>query len=705
MRKNARVPGWLLGIFLVSSCQTPPTAPTPRSSTVTTYHGVTVTDPYDWLEDMKSAPTQAWIDQQNTQTFAFLDKIPQRLPIRDRLAELWDYEKIGTPWREGSRYFQYRNNGLQNHHVLYVMESLEDPGRALIDPNTFSEDGTVSLSGVSISNDGEWAAYSISQSGSDWREINIRNINSGQDLEESIKWVKFSRPSWSRDNKGFYYGRYDAVDLADKHKQVLNRQRLYYHRIGTAQDEDQLVYENPAAPKWGYGATETEDGKYLLLSVWKDSGSHNALFFRPLDRPTATFKPLFDQFDANYSFIDNQGETLWLHTNHDAPRGKVVKVDILQPAAAHWQTIIPEQPHTLRNVNLIADKFICTYMKDAKSLVRIYNIEGEQEQDLPLPGIGSARGFQGKRTHQETFFSYSSFNTPSQIFRYDVQRATTTLLAQPTVKFNSSQYTTKQVFFTSKDGTSIPMFVSHKKDLATENPHPTLLYGYGGFNASLTPRFSVSRLVWMEMGGIYAVANIRGGGEYGKAWHEAGTKQNKQNVFDDFIAAAEHLITEGYTTTEKLAIAGGSNGGLLVGACLTQRPDLFGAALPSVGVMDMLKYHTFTIGWAWASDYGTVEDPAEFQALYAYSPYHNCHPTTYPPTLVTTADTDDRVVPAHSYKFTAALQYAQEGDSPILIRVDRKAGHGGGKPTTMIIEEHADRMAFLYKALGMSGSK
>ncbi len=663
------------------------------------YHGVEVADPYRWLEDPDSPETKAWVEAQNQVTFSYLSQIPQREEIKTRLTQVWDYEKYGIPFKRGDRYFYYKNDGLQNQSVLYVLNSLDDEPRVLIDPNLLSEDGTVSLNGVAISKDGNLMAYALSYSGSDWQEWHVRNIETGEDLPDHIKWSKFSGASWTHDHQGFFYSRYDEPNEQTKHEDVNYYQKLFYHKIGTDQSQDILVYHRPEQKEWGFSGIVSEDGQYLIISVWLGTEPKNLLFYKDLTEPNAEVVELISEFQAQYSFIDNDGSVFWFETDLDAPRRRVIAIDI---SNGNQTEIIPERAETLQGVTVLNHQFVAAYLKDAHSQIKVFNLDGSWVRDITLPGLGSAGGFDGDRADTETFYSFTSFTTPTTIYRYNMLTGESSVFRQPQVDFNPGDYESHQVFYHSKDGTRVPMFITHKKGIKLDGNNPTYLYGYGGFNISLTPSFSVSQLVWMEYGGILAVPNLRGGGEYGEEWHQAGTKLNKQNVFDDFIAAAEWLIANQYTCREKLAIGGGSNGGLLVAACLTQRPDLFAAVLPAVGVLDMLRFHKFTIGWAWCSDYGSPENPEEFKALYAYSPLHNLKPGThYPATLITTADHDDRVVPAHSFKFAAALQAAHAGEAPVLIRIETKAGHGAGKPTTKIIEEVADKWAFLFRVLGM----
>ena len=680
---------------------------TKKIDQVDDYHGTKVADPYRWLEDDNSAETKAWVEAENKVTFGYLEEIPARAKIKSRLTRLWDYEKYGVPFREGGRYFYSKNDGLQNQSVIYTADRLESGPRVLIDPNKLSADGTVALAGYGISDDGRYMAYGISDAGSDWVTYRVRDIASTQDTSDEIRWVKFSGASWTPDGKGFYYSRYDAPDENTKLMQANYFHKLYYHQLGTPQSQDVLVYERPDEKEWGFAGNVTDDGRYLIITVWKGTEQKNRVFYKDLrDHNAEGVVELLNDFDAEYNFIDNDGPIFFFQTDLNAPRGRVIAINTRQPAKEDWSELIPESKATLQGVSLVGDRFICSYLKDAYSEIKLYDLAGRFQRDVKLPGLGSAGGFGGKRGDTETFYSYTSFATPATVYRYDIASGTSTVFKQPTVDFNPDDYETKQIFYSSKDGTQIPMFITHKKGLALDGNNPTYLYGYGGFKASMTPFFSVSNVVWMEMGGVYAMANLRGGGEYGQDWHDAGRLKNKQNVFDDFIAAGEWLIANKYTRSEKLAIGGGSNGGLLVGACMTQRPDLFGAALPAVGVMDMLRFHKFTIGWAWKSDYGCSEDADDFKTQFAYSPLHNIKPgKSYPATLVTTADHDDRVVPAHSFKFAAALQEAQAGKAPVLIRIETRAGHGAGKPTTKIIEEQADKWGFLVRTLGMDDSQ
>lgn len=672
-----------------------------RGDQVDNYHGTKVADPYRWLEVPDSEETKAWVEAQNKLTLKYLDTIPQRAAIKARLTELWDYEKFTTPFKEGSRYFYSRNSGLQNQYVLYVADSVTDKGRILLDPNTLSADGTVALSGLAVSDDGNTLAYGLAASGSDWQEWHFRDVATGKDLPDVLKDIKFSGASWSKDNQGIYYSRYPAANDKTKLEDSNYNQKLYYHELGTPQSDDPVIYERPDDKEMGIGGNVTEDGNWLILTVWKGTSPNVQIYFKNLTMSKAPIMPLVEKFEAEYSFLGNDEDNFYFKTDKDAPRGKIVAVKALEKDKK-YRDIVPQAAEPIEAVSFVNNQFVIRYVKDAYSQIKTYAIDGKFVRNVELPGIGSAGGFGGKRHDTETFYSYSSFNAPTTIYRYDLKTGRSEIFRQAKVKFDGTGYEVKQVFYNSKDGTRVPMFIVHKKGVKLDGSNPTLLYGYGGFSWAVTPWFSISRAVWMEMGGVYAVANIRGGAEYGEEWHLAGTKEKKQNVFDDFIAAAEFLIDKKYTSSRKLAIAGESNGGLLIGAVLNQRPDLFGAALPAVGVMDMLRFHKFTIGHAWTSDYGSSDDPKGFDYLYKYSPLHNIKPgTKYPAVLITTADHDDRVVPAHSFKYAATLQAAQAGDAPILARIEVKAGHGAGKPTTKIIEEHADLYGFLVKNLVM----
>ncbi len=666
------------------------------------YHGTTIADPYRWLEDANSAETKEWVDAQNRLTQSYLGQIPAREAIKQRLTKLWNYERYSVPYKEGGRYFYSRNDGLQNQSVLYTMDKLSDAPRLLLDPNTLAADGTVALSGTAVSPDGKLLAYGTAASGSDWNEWKVRDIATGKDLGDHLKWVKFSSTSWTRDGKGFFYSRYDEPKEATKLADVNYFQKLYFHKVGTPQSADILVYDRPDQKEWGFSGQVSDDGRYLIISASQGTARKNRVFYKDLGKPDSTVVALIDVLESGYSFIDNDGPVFYFATDNQAPRQRIVAIDTRKPLPANWKVVVPEGPQTLVGANMVNNQFVASYLADARSMVKVYDRNGRMVREVALPGIGAVSGFGGKRGDSETFYSFTGFTNPTTIYRLDLKSGASTVLRQPKVDFEPSQYETRQQFFTSRDGTKVPMFIVSKKGLTLDGSNPTYLYGYGGFNISMTPGFSPANLAWMEMGGVYVMANLRGGGEYGQAWHEAGTKLQKQNVFDDFIGAAEWLIANKVTSPAKLAIGGGSNGGLLVGAAMTQRPDLFGAAIPQVGVLDMLRFHKFTIGWAWASDYGSSDNPEQFKALVKYSPLHNLKAGgCYPATMITTADHDDRVVPAHSFKFAAAAQAAQAGPAPILIRIDVKAGHGAGKPTAKQIEEVADRWGFLSRALQM----
>ncbi len=674
------------------------------------YHGTVVADPYRWLEDDNSAETKAWVEAQNKVTFDYLKTIPEREKLKERLTEIWNYEKYSAPSKVADKYFYSKNDGLQNQYVMYVTDSPEKEGRVLLDPNKLSADGTVALSGIAISDDAKMLAYGIAVAGSDWNEWHFMNVETGEKMPDVLKDVKFSGASWTKDGEGVFYSRFPGVDEKNRLTGINYNQTLYYHKLGTPQTEDVIVYNRPDDKEMGVGGSVTEDGKYLIVYVSKGTSPKNMIFYKDLSRKYAAVLPIVDKFTADYSFIGNDNSTFYFRTDKDAPRGRVVSIDVskidntidLSKQTDLWKEVLPQAVETLGGVDFINNQFVASYLKDAYTNIKIYDLSGKFVRNVELPGIGSAGGFGGKRYDTETFYTFSSYNAPPTIYRYDMKTGKSEVFRKSNVDFDADKFEVKQVKYKSKDGTMIPMFIVHKKGLKMDGSNPTLLYGYGGFNISMTPGFSVSRAVWMEMGGVYAVANLRGGGEYGEEWHEAGTKLKKQNVFDDFIAAAEYLIENKYTKPEKLAIQGGSNGGLLVGAVLNQRPDLFGAALPAVGVMDMLRFHKFTIGRAWTSDYGSSENAEEFKALYKYSPLHNIkNGGKYPAVLVTTADHDDRVVPAHSFKYAATLQEAQVGDAPVLIRIETKAGHGAGKPTSKQIEEVADIYGFLMKNLNM----
>ena len=673
---------------------------------VDVYHDTLVADPYRWLEDVDSPETLDWIQKQNELTRSILKQIPQRESIKKRITELWDYEKALAPYKKGKWYFQERNSGLQNQNVLYVMELLNSEPRVLLDPNSLSEDGTVALSSFSISKDGNWLAYATSASGSDWIVWRVRSVETGVDLEDVIEWSKFSDAAWSPDGSGFYYSRYDAPAEGREFQNANYNQKVYFHKLNTAQSEDKLVYERPDQKEWGFQSKISDEGRFHGLYVWQGTDVRNRFFYQDMQGENK-FIELIPDLEATYDFIGNDGANFYFFTNLDAPRGKLISIDITKPQKENWQTIIPESKSVLSDVLMAGNQFTAVYNEDAHHAIRLFNLDGLPDGEIPLPGLGAVgdkfgTGIHASRGENELFFTFQSFLYPMTAYRYRLDKKSLEPLNAPELDFDPTAYETSQVFVTSKDGTQVPMYLTHKKGLKYDGQTPTLLYGYGGFNLPIMPEFAVSRLIWMELGGVYASANMRGGSEYGEEWHQGGMLDKKQNVFDDFISCAEWLIEQGITSKSKLAIEGRSNGGLLIGACMTQRPDLFGACLPHVGVMDMLRFHKFTIGWAWVSDYGSPDDPEQFKTLYAYSPYHNLKPgTAYPPTLITTADHDDRVVPGHSFKFAARLQACQSGDAPVLIRVQTKAGHGAGKPTSIAIEELADIYSFLVNSLDM----
>jgi prolyl oligopeptidase len=694
-----------LAITAVLSAQSPLTYPaTRKGDVVDDFFGTRVADPYRWLEDDNSAETKAWVEAQNKVSFAYLAQIPERTKIQDRITKLWDFEKYSAPFKRGKRYFYSYNTGLQNQSVLFVTEDPKAKGRVLLDPNTLSKDGTVALSGMSFTEDGRLMAYSVSVAGSDWQTWKVRDVATGQDLADEIRWSKASGAAWLRDGSGFFYSRYEAPKGGDALTGVNNNHMLCFHKLGTPQSEDALIYQRPDQPEWYLGGSVTDDGRWLVISAGKGTNPETSLFLKDLAKSGSPVEPFLDRMDASYALVDSEGDRFFIVTNQGAPRNRLVAIRKGQTAPAQWTELIPQAKgkDVLESVSLVGGRFVATWMRDAHSAIDFFDLKGKKTGTLALPALGTAGGFGGRREDAETFYTFGSFAYPGTIYRLDLKTGKSTIFRTPKVAFKPADYEVKQVFYPSKDGTKVPMFLVHKKGLKLDGQNPTLLYGYGGFNVSLTPGFSVSRMVWLEMGGVYAMPNLRGGGEYGLEWYDAGRKDRKQNVFDDFIAAAEWLIAHKYTSTPKLAINGGSNGGLLVGACLTQRPDLFGAAVPEVGVMDMLRFHKFTLGWGWKSDYGSSETKEGFDTLMKYSPLHTIKAgAKYPPTLVTTGDHDDRVVPAHSHKFTATLQAAQGGPAPILTRIETSAGHGAGKPTAKVIAERADVFAFLVKNLGM----
>ncbi|HZK06957.1 MAG TPA: prolyl oligopeptidase family serine peptidase [Bacteroidales bacterium] len=672
---------------------------TKKGDVVDTLHGQAIADPYRWLENDTSAETGEWVKQQNEVTEAYLSKIPFRNDIKNRLTKIWDYPKYGVPFKKGDRYFYFKNDGMQNQSVLYVQETLDAEPQVLLDPNKLSDDGTVAFAGMDVSKDGKYLAYAIARGGSDWNEIKVMEIDSRNQLDDHLKWVKFSGMAWKGD--GFYYSRYDAPkgsELSGKNE----FHKVYFHKVGEPQSKDVLIYEDPAYPLRNYSAGVTDDEDFLLL-YHTESTSGNALYFKDLRKPGKDFTSIVTGFDNDFAVVDDYNGKFLVRTNYNAPKYQLLLIDPALPQPENWATLIPEKEEVLEGVTLVGGKIVAQYLKDAYSQAFIYDMWGNLIRALDIPGIGTLAGFNGKKDENTAFYAFTSFAIPTTIYRYNIETDTSTIYREPTIEVEDLTFETKQVFYTSKDGTKVPMFIVHKAGITLDGTNPTLLYGYGGFNISLTPSFSTQRLILLENGGVFAMPNLRGGGEYGEAWHMAGTKEQKQNVFDDFIAAAEYLIDAGYTSPDYLAIQGGSNGGLLVGAVMTQRPELMKVAFPAVGVLDMLRYHMFTIGWAWATDYGTSDNATDFEYLIKYSPLHTIEAgTCYPATLVTTADHDDRVVPAHSFKFISELQSKQSCDNPTLIRIETKAGHGAGKPTSKVIEEYADIYSFMFYNMGIT---
>ncbi len=671
------------------------------------YFGTKVADLYRWMENVDSAEVKQWVDAENTLTRSYLDPIPGRDAIKSRLMTLTNYERYSAPTKQGQRYFYSHNTGLQNQAVFYWQEGMSGEPKVLIDPNTLSKDGTVALNGMGITEDGARMAYALADAGSDWVTWHVRDITTGKDLPDKVEWSKFSGASWVKDNSGFFYEAYERPDKISKESSLKTANyfhKIYFHKLGTPQLQDPLVFERPDDKELNVGGSVTDDGRYLIISMNRGTSPNNQVTIKDLEHPDAPLIKLVTTEEAAFTPIANDGSSFWFKTTLDAPNSKVIAVDLAHPERSAWKTIVPETKNSIEAVTMVNDTLIVQYLADAQSLIELHARDGKLLKTYGLPAIGTATGFDGKRTDTETFFTFTNFVTPATVYRLDLKSMQTTVYRQPKLQFDPSEFETKQVFFTSKDGTKVPMFLTYRKGLKLDGQNPTLLYGYGGFNISLQPSFAPSYVLWMEMGGVYAQATLRGGGEYGEAWHEAGTKLKKQNVFDDFIGAAQWLIENKYTSTPKLAIEGGSNGGLLVGACVTQRPELFGAAIAQVGVMDMLRFDKFTIGWAWKSDYGAPsENKEEFAAIYKYSPLHNLKPGThYPPTLITTADHDDRVFPAHSFKFAATMQKDQAGTAPVLIRIETRAGHGGGMPLAKRVDLTVDEYIFLVKSLGMT---
>ncbi|NWJ49772.1 MAG: S9 family peptidase [Bacteroidetes bacterium] len=673
---------------------------TKKTDVVNDYHGVKVADPYRWLEDDNSAETKDWVKAENKVTRQYLDAIPFRNKIRERLEKIWNFPKYGTPHQEGKYIIFSKNDGMQNQSILYIQEGLTGTPRVLLDPNKISNNGTAALGEYAVSNDGKYFAYSVAKAGSDWNDIYVMEVETGKLLTDQIKWVKFSGISWHGD--GFYYSAYDAPKKGEELSKKNEFHKIYFHKVGTSQDKDQLIYKNDNFPLRNYGATVTNDEQYLIMSETAGT-SGNALYVKNLKKENADFIKVAEGFDFDYGVVENIKGKLLVHTNDGASRYRLILIDPEKPARENWTTVINEEKNVLQSAVVVGGHIIATYMKDVSNKSVLFSIDGKMLHEIATPGIGTISGFTGKPEDKFSFYSFASFTMPTTIFRYDVAKNSSAIFSQPKLDFSTTNFETRQVFYTSKDGTKVPMFIVHKKGLKLDGKNPVYLYGYGGFNISLTPAFSAARMIWLEKGGVLAIPNLRGGGEYGEEWHKAGTLLQKQNVFDDFISAAEYLIKQNYTNSSKLVIAGGSNGGLLVGACMTQRPDLFKVALPAVGVMDMLRFHKFTIGWAWTGDYGSSDDAEQFKYILKYSPLHNLKAGVhYPATLVTTADHDDRVVPAHSFKFAATLQEKHVGENPVLIRIETEAGHGAGKPTSKQIDEWSDVWSFTFKNLGLN---
>jgi prolyl oligopeptidase len=669
-----------------------------------TYFGTKVSDPYRWLEELDSPETRAWIDAENKVTADYLAPLTTRPVIQKRLEQIVNFERYGSPEKQGARYFYGYNTGLQNQTPVYWTEGLAGEPHVLIDPNTLAKDGTVALNALSITDDGTLAATALAEAGSDWQKIHVREVATGRDLPDVIQWTKFGGAAWLHDNSGFFYGGYDAPPDGDALKATNYFMKIFFHKLGTPQSEDKLIFERQDDKEIFLGTGVTDDGRYLILYQGKGTSPNNVLAIKDLAHTDAKILHLIDKPDASYSPIGNNGTRFWILTTLDASNGKVIEVDLEHPEREHWKTIVPESKSKLESVTLVHRTLIANYLTDARNEVKLFSEEGKPVGTVELPGVGTVGGFGGKRGDTETFYTFTNFTTPGTVYRLDLATGKSSIYREPKLSFQPAEFETKQVFVTSRDGTRVPVFLSYKKGLKLDGNNPTILYAYGGFGVSLTPAFSSSRIFWMQQGGIYAQAGLRGGGEYGEAWHEAGMKLKKQNVFDDFIACAEWLIANKYTSTPKLAIQGGSNGGLLVGAMITQRPELFGAALPAVGVMDMLRFDKFTVGWGWKQEYGSPsENEAEFHAIYKYSPLHTLKPgTKYPATMITTADHDDRVFPAHSFKFAAQMQADQAGPAPVLIRIETRAGHGGGMPITKQLEMNTDIYAFLIKELKMT---
>lgn len=700
MKKLLMILSLMMFAFAFTNAQKIKYPETKKVDHVDDYHGTKIPDPYRWLEDNNSKETAEWVEAQNKVTQDYLARIPFREALKKRLTELWNYEKYSAPSKHGSYYTFSKNDGLQEQSVIYIQKGLNGTPEVLLDPNKLSNDGSVSLGGLSYSNDDKYVAYGISRGGSDWREFYVMDVQSKQLTGDVIKWSKFSGSAWYKD--GFFYGRYDEPKPGEELKQKVEFQKLYYHKLGTPQSEDKLVMEDKQNPKYGFGAGVTDDERFLIISVSQGTAPENLLYYKDLnsDMPIT---PVFTKFEADYSVIDNLEDKFLISTNYQAPNNKLILVDPKNPAKENWKTIIPEAKEVMQSVSFVGGKLFVTYLKDATSKVSVFDTNGKYLYDVKLPAVGTCGGFGGKKDEYETFYTFTSFTYPPTIYKYDIKNNKSELFRKAEVKFNPIGYETKEVFYKSKDGTKVPMFIVHKKGLKLNGNNPTLLYAYGGFNISQQPGFSVARIPLLENGVVYALACLRGGSEYGEEWHKAGMFEKKQNVFDDFIAAAEYLIKNKYTNPNKLAVQGGSNGGLLIGAVINQRPDLFKVAFPQVGVMDMLRFHKFTIGWAWVSEYGSSDNPEQFKYLIKYSPLHNIKKgVTYPATMVTTADHDDRVFPAHSFKYIATLQEMNDGKNPTLIRIETKVGHGAGTSTSKSIDLVTDLYSFMFYNMGIT---
>ena len=687
----------LLTLFMISCNQNSLKYPeTRKDNTVDNYFGTEVADPYRWLEDDRSEETAEWVKQENELTNSYLAEIPFRDKIRNRLETLYNYERMGTPFREGDYIFYSFNNGLQNQDVIYIKKSPDAEGEVFLDPNKLSDEGTAALTSFSVSNDAEYVGYGIARAGSDWNEFFIMKTSTGEKLNDHLKWIKFSGLSWYRD--GFYYSRYAEPTAEDQLKGENKNNMLYYHKAGTPQEKDKLIYKDPEHPGWSFGAQVSDDEQHLVISV-VESTTGSAVYYKDLSDENSEIIKIVDNFDSDYSFIGNDGNRLYFLSNLDAPMYRLISIDAENASSGEWKTLIPENPsQVLKSCRFAGNHILALYEKEANSLLEVYDMDGNKTGKIDLPGVGTVGSISAKKKYDDFYYTYTSFNVPAEIHHYKLKTGESELYFRPEVQnFNPDDYVTEQVFYESKDGTKIPMFLAHKKDLKKDGKRPTLLYGYGGFNITYSPVFSVRNLIWMENDGIFALAGIRGGGEYGEEWHKAGMVLNKQNVFDDFIAAGKYLDNSGYTSPGRLTIMGGSNGGLLVGAVINQEPELFAVALPAVGVMDMLRFHKFTIGRYWVSDYGSSEDSVQFEYIYKYSPLHNISSEkNYPAVLVSTADHDDRVVPAHSFKYIATLQEKYHGKNPVLIRIETDAGHGAGKPVSKTIDEYADKWAFAF---------